>query len=101
MPAYNRAELSAELTVVSSPRAERPPREQVEAAVEAAGATGLAHEASPDSTVLAGGREEVLAAVLEVLEAALDAGAREVRVKVEAERDAAHFGEPGGRRGSH
>jgi uncharacterized protein YqgV (UPF0045/DUF77 family) len=100
MPAYNRAELSAELKVVPSPSVERPPGEQVAAAMEAAGATGLAHEASPETTVLAGGRGEVLAAVTKVMEAALDAGAHEVRVIVEAERDAAHFGEPGGRRGS-
>ena len=100
MPAYNRAELSAELKVVPSERAEKAPREQVEAGVEAASATGLAREAGPGSTVLAGGRREVLEAVMKVVEASLDAGARGVEVKVEAEGDAGKFGEAGGRRGT-
>jgi uncharacterized protein YqgV (UPF0045/DUF77 family) len=100
MPGYNRAELTAELKVVPSSRAERPPQEQVEAARKAAGDTGLAREGGPETTVLAGGRAEVLGAVMKVIEAALDAGAHEVRVKVEAEEDADRFGAPGGRRAS-
>lgn len=92
MPGYTRAELTAELKVVTSNEAERSPREQVEAAKKVAGESGLAHEASPETTVLAGGRREVLDATVRVLEAALDAGARAVEVKVEAEGDAPRFG---------
>lgn len=92
MPGYDRAELTAELKVVVSPGAERTPREQVEAARRVAGDSGLAHEAGPETTVLAGGRGEVLDAVRRVVETALDAGAHVVEVKVEAERDAERFG---------
>ena len=45
----------------------------------------------PETTVLAGGRQEVLEAVTKVMEAALDAGAHAVRVRVEAEGDAPRF----------
>ena len=92
MPGYERAEVSAELTVVPSKRAEKPPREQVEAAKKAAGETGLAHEAGPETLVLAGNQREVLAATMEVVEASLDAGACAVEIKVEAEGDAPRFG---------
>ena len=91
MPGYNRAELTAELTVVASTQAEKSPREQIEAAQQAASDSGLAHESGPGSTVLAGGRSEVLEAMLKVIEASLDAGAHIVQVKVEAEGDAARF----------
>jgi uncharacterized protein YqgV (UPF0045/DUF77 family) len=91
MPGYERAEISAELTVVPSERAEKPPREQVEAAKTAAGDTGLAHEAGPETLVLAGDRREVLEATMEVIEASLDAGASAVEIKLEAEGDAARF----------
>jgi uncharacterized protein YqgV (UPF0045/DUF77 family) len=93
MPAYERAELSAELTVVTSPGAEKPPQEQVEAAKAAASETNLARESGPETIVLAGGREEVLEGVRWVVEAALDAGARSVRVEVEAQGDAQRFDE--------
>ncbi len=43
--------------------------------------------------MLAGGRSEVLEAVLKVIEASLDAGAHAVQVRVEAEGDAARFEE--------
>ena len=95
MPVYERAQLSAELEVVTSPEAERPPREQVEAAKEAASGSGLAREAGPETTVLAGGREEVLEATMRVIEAALDAGAHAVNVKVEAEGEAPRFDREG------
>ena len=85
MPGYNRAEISAELTVVASREAEKSPREQIEAAKQAASDSGLAHEAGPETTVLSGGRSEVLEATRKVIEASLDAGARVVQVKVEAE----------------
>ena len=91
MPGYNRAEISAELTVVTTTEAERSPQEQVEAAKQAASDSGLAHEAGPETTVLAGGRSEVLEAMRNVIEASLDAGANEVQVKVEAQGDAASF----------
>ncbi len=100
MPGYNRAEVSAELKIVSSPYAERGPREQVEAGLRAGSNSGLAHEGGPEVTVLSGGRKEVLEAVTKVIEASLDAGAHTVEVKVEAEGDAEKFGEAGGRRGS-
>ena len=85
MPGYNRAEISAELTVVTSSEAERSPQEQIEAAMRAASDSGLAHEAGPETTVLSGGRSEVLEATRRVIEASLDAGAHMVEVKVEAE----------------
>ncbi|CAN5470521.1 MAG: hypothetical protein M3494_00090 [Actinomycetota bacterium] len=93
MPGYYRAELSAEMKITPSPGAEKSPTEQTEAAREAAGDTGLAHEAGPETVVLAGSREEVLAAMSKVIEASLDAGARTVEIKVEAEGDAPRFGE--------
>ena len=93
MPGYNRAEVSAELTVVTTTEAERSPQEQVEAAKQAASDSGLAHEAGPETTVLAGERSEVLEAMRNVIEASLDAGANEVQVKVEAQGDAASFDE--------
>jgi uncharacterized protein YqgV (UPF0045/DUF77 family) len=92
MPGYNRAEISAELTVVTSKEAEKSPREQIEAAKQAASDSGLAHEAGPETTVLSGGRSEVLEATRKVIEASLDAGAHVVQVKVEVEGDAARFG---------
>jgi uncharacterized protein YqgV (UPF0045/DUF77 family) len=85
MPGYNRAEISAELTVVTSPEAERSPQEQIQAAMQAASNSGLAHEAGPETTVLSGRRSEVLEATRRVIEASLDAGAHMVEVKVEAE----------------
>ncbi len=100
MPGHNRAEIVAELKIIPSPRAEQPPRAQVEAGIRAAGETGLAvHEAGPDSTILSGVGEEVLDAIRRVMEAALDAGAKTVEVRVEAQEEAGKLGEAGGRRG--
>lgn len=90
MPAYERAELTAELKVLVSGGENG----SVEAAKTAAGETGLAHEAGPETMVLAGGRREVLDAVTRVVEAALDAGAGGVELKVEAEAEADRFGHP-------
>lgn len=95
MPGYERAPVSAELKVVPTDRADRPPQDQIEAAKEAAGTSGLAREAGPEAVVLAGGREEVLRAAMEVVNAALDAGAQAVEVKVEAEAEADRFGGAG------
>ena len=92
MPTYERAELSAELKVLTSPEAERSPREQIEAAKRAASDSGLAREAGPEITVLAGGRREVLEATMNAVAAALDAGAGAVEVKVEAEGESERFG---------
>lgn len=91
MPGYERAPVSAELKVVTSDRAEMPPQDQVEAAKEAAGASGLAHEAGPETIILAGDRGEVLQATIEVIGAALDIGAEAVEVKVETEAETHRF----------
>ena len=88
MPGYNRAELSVELTVVPSWEGKQSPRAQAEAAQRAASESGLAHESGPGSTVLSGGRSEVLGSVID---ASLDAGAHIVQVKVEAQGDAQRF----------
>jgi uncharacterized protein YqgV (UPF0045/DUF77 family) len=100
MPGYHRAELSAELKIIPSPRAEKAPQAQIEAGMQAANASGLvAHEAGPDvTTALAGGRDEVLDAVRKVAKASLDAGAHVVQVKMEAQEEAGKFGGAGGRR---
>ena len=92
MPGYNRAELTAELKVLASADSERAPKEQVEAARRAAGDSGLAREAGPETTALAGERSEVLGAVLKVIEASLDAGAQAVQVNVETEGESSRFG---------
>ena len=89
MPTYDRPELTAELKVL--PSGEDAARGQIEAAKTAAGETGLAHEAGPETMVLAGGRREVLDAATRVVEAALDAGARAVELKVETQGDAPRF----------
>ena len=91
MPGYERVELSAELRVVPSPTGEEAPQEQIEAAKRAAGESGLAREAGPEITVLAGDRAEVLEALFEAIRASLDAGARTIEVKVEAEVEAERF----------
>ena len=92
MPAYERVELTAELTVIPSSEAASPPREQVEAAKRVAGESGLAREAGPAITALAGERREVLEASLKVIEAARDSGAHAIEVRVEAEGEAERFG---------
>lgn len=91
MPGYERAPVSAELKVMASDRAEKPPQDQIKAAKEAAGESGLAREAGPETIMLAGNRDEVLQATMKVVEAALDTGAEAVEVKVEAEADANRF----------
>ena len=100
MPGYNRAEVSVELKIVPSMHGAKAPREQIEAGASAANASGLStHEAGPGTTALAGGRGEVLDAVRKVIDAALDAGAGEVQVKVEMQGESGKFGDAGGRRG--
>lgn len=93
MPGYERAEVSAELRVVPAADAPQgPPQEQVAAARRAAAGLGMAREGGPEAVLLAGSREEVLEGVRRVAEAALDAGARAVEVRIEAEPDAPRFG---------
>ena len=100
MPGYNRAELSVEIKLLPSTQGEKAPREQIAAGAEAANSSGLStHEAGPDTTALAGGRSEVLDAVRQVIDAALDAGVGEVQVKVETQGESGKFGGAGGRRG--
>lgn len=89
MPGFERAELTAELKVLSS--GEDQAQNPIEAAKSAAAETGLAHEAGPETMVLAGGRKEVLEATTRVVEAALDAGASGVDLKIEAQGDAPRF----------
>jgi len=91
VPGYNRAPVSAELTVVPSAAGREPPQAQIEAAVRAAGESGLARESGPGRTLLAGGRAEVLAATMKAIDASLEAGAHVVQVKVEATGDADRF----------
>jgi hypothetical protein len=55
-----------------------------EAARAAAAASGLAHDAGPGETLLAGSRADVLRTVAAVVEASLDAGARSIEVRFEA-----------------
>lgn len=91
MPGYNRAQLTAELTVVPSWAGRESPRAQTEAAHRAATESGLAHESRPESTMLAGSRAEVLDAMRKVIEASLDAGAHIVQVKLETQGHAQRF----------
>jgi uncharacterized protein YqgV (UPF0045/DUF77 family) len=55
-----------------------------EAARTAAAASGLAHDAGPNETVLAGPRADVLSALTAVIEASLDAGARTLEIRLDA-----------------
>jgi uncharacterized protein YqgV (UPF0045/DUF77 family) len=91
VPGYHRAELSAELKIIPSPAGEEAPRGQIEAAKQAASESGLAHEAGPETTLIAGDRAEVLEALVETIRVSLDAGARTIEVKVEAEAEAKRF----------
>ena len=52
MPAYERAELNAELKVVPSEETDQSPQQQIEAAKKVAGESGLAREAGPETTIL-------------------------------------------------
>jgi uncharacterized protein YqgV (UPF0045/DUF77 family) len=100
MPGYNRAELSVEMKILPSNQGAKAPREQIAAGTEAANASGLSTlEAGPGTTALAGRRGEVLDAVRQVIDAALDAGAGEVQIKVETQGESGKFGGAGGRRG--
>ena len=71
------AELAAHYTIAG-------PDAASEAAAAVAGPSGIAHEGGPGETLLAGSRAEVLAARDAAVGAALDAGVRELDVKLEA-----------------
>jgi uncharacterized protein YqgV (UPF0045/DUF77 family) len=91
VPAYERAELTAELKVVPSEETDQSPQQQIEAAKKVAGESGLGREAGPETTILTGGRREVLEAAIKVVEASLDAGAHAVEVRIEAQGEASSF----------
>lgn len=91
MPGSRRAELTAELRILPERGGAAVPKEQVAAGERAAAESGLAREGGPDVTLLAGKQDEVLDALRRTVEAALDAGAQAVEVRVEAERDAGRF----------
>jgi uncharacterized protein YqgV (UPF0045/DUF77 family) len=71
------AELTVEFTIEG-------PDEAISAARAVADPSGLAREAGPGTTLLAGSRAEVMATLNAVVAAALDAGAQRVDVRLEA-----------------
>ena len=71
------AELAVHYTVAGPAAAQ-------DAARDAAAPSGIAHEAGPGEMLLAGSREQVLATLLDVVAAALDASAHRIDVRVEA-----------------
>jgi uncharacterized protein YqgV (UPF0045/DUF77 family) len=75
------AEVTAEFTI--HPFTEGRMESHVVAGVEAARASGLAVEVGPFGTGLAGPRAEVLDALGKVMDAAINAGARSIQVKLE------------------
>jgi hypothetical protein len=60
------------------------PSEAGDAAREAAGPSGLARDGGPGELMLSGKRDAVLAALGDAVVAALDAGAHELDVRLEA-----------------
>jgi len=72
------AELTAEITVDAG---------AAEAVAEAAAKTGIALDTGPGTTALSGARAPVLDGLRGLVEAALDAGAATVTVKLEAPQD--------------
>ena len=76
------SEVTATFTV--SPSSGGHTARHVKAAVDEARASGLASEAGPDTTALAGSRAEVLATLNKVIDIAIGAGATSIDVKIEA-----------------
>jgi uncharacterized protein YqgV (UPF0045/DUF77 family) len=76
------AEVTAEFTI--HPFTEGRMEPHVRAGVDAAQASGLAVEVGPFGTGLSGGRAEVLDALMKVMDAAIEAGARSIQIKVGA-----------------
>jgi hypothetical protein len=70
------AEVTAEISIETS-------TSSVDDLLRAARATDLAIDAGPGSTGLSGARAEVLSALGRLLEAAIDSGARSVRVDLQ------------------
>ncbi|MDQ3752128.1 MAG: hypothetical protein M3333_04475 [Actinomycetota bacterium] len=81
------AEVTATFTIASSD-ADRMAH-HVKAAVDEARASGLAMEAGPDATTLAGGRAEVLDTLFKVMDIALGGGATGIEVTLEAATESA------------
>jgi len=75
------AELTAEFTI------DPDDREAIRAGRQAAIESGLALDAGPDTTALSGARHEVLDALRRVVDAAIDAGAATVQVRLQVPRD--------------
>jgi uncharacterized protein YqgV (UPF0045/DUF77 family) len=71
------AELSAHYRIAGPPEAEA-------AALAVAAPSGIAHEGGPGETLLAGSRAQVLATLGDVVQAALDAHAHRIDVRLEA-----------------
>jgi hypothetical protein len=71
------AELSAHYSISGPPAAE-------EAARAVAAPSGIAHDGGPGETLLSGSRAQVLATLGDVVQAALDAGAYRLDVRLEA-----------------
>jgi hypothetical protein len=71
------AELAAHYTIAGPAAAE-------DAARAVAAPSGIAHEAGPGETLLAGSRTQVLATLGDVVTAALDAHAHRIDVRLEA-----------------
>ena len=75
------SEVTATFTI--EPAAADDMARHIRAAVDEARASGLAMEAGPDATTLAGGRAEVLATLMKVLDIAIGTGATTIEVKIE------------------
>jgi hypothetical protein len=75
------AELTAEFTIDPADR------QAVGAGRRAAVESGLALDAGPDATALSGARREVLDTLRQVLDAAIDAGAATVEVRLQVPQD--------------
>jgi hypothetical protein len=71
------AELSAHYRIAGPAAAE-------EAAAAVAGPSGIAHDGGPGEMLLAGSRAQVLATLGDVVQAALDAHAHRIDVRLEA-----------------
>jgi uncharacterized protein YqgV (UPF0045/DUF77 family) len=76
------SELTAEITVEDSGEAEESPA--IAAAREAASASGIAWDTGPATTALSGARAEVLTALTQVIEAAVETGAARLTIAIEA-----------------
>jgi uncharacterized protein YqgV (UPF0045/DUF77 family) len=75
------AEVTAEFTI--HPFTEGGMEPHVSAGVQAAQASGLVVDIGPLGTGLSGQRAEVIGALAEVMDAAIDAGAHSIHIKVE------------------